>query len=227
MDTPEGSIEEVVAYNGAANARSRVLCGAAGSRAVLGGPGRRPACRRPGALAVCRGSPDRGRHWTFFGKKLFPSEDLLRRPDPGGIFFKSGNQRKKQALDRWEIIPQRGVDDVLDAGFFPERDHSVCKQVHGDQHTGAGIIELVFQLMVRIQGVVHDRDAADLQNGIITDNAWDNIGKKDGDPVALPDPERSQGACDPVNRGLQVRIGHPVALKYQSGFQGEAGCGFV
>jgi hypothetical protein len=76
-------------------------------------------------------------------------------------------------------------DNLFDLRFRAKIDHPVAKQIQGDQHFRSGVVELVLQFTVRIQGVVHDGDGADAHGGIIGRHARDHIGQQDGHTVSL------------------------------------------
>ena len=61
----------------------------------------------------------------------------------------------------------------------PQVDHPVSEDIQRDQDLGARVVELVFQLRIRIEGVVHHGDRPDLQDRIVGDDAGDDVGQED------------------------------------------------
>ena len=77
--------------------------------------------------------------------------------------------------------------------FGPQVDHPVSEDIERYQDLGARVVELVFQLGVRIEGVVHHGDRPDLQDRIVGDDAGDDVGQEDRDGILRFDPEMRRG----------------------------------
>ncbi len=112
------------------------------------------------------------------GDALLPCKHIRRRFDIGSELFLLGHEREKEIFGEGKIITDRCIHDLLDLGFWPEINHAVCQKIKGDQRLGPGIIELMIELVVGIEGIVHDRDRTDLQYGKIGNNAGDQIGQE-------------------------------------------------
>ena len=84
-------------------------------------------------------------------------------------------------------------------GLRPQVDHAVSQKIQRDQDLRAGVVELMLQFRVRIEGVVHDRDAADFQDREIGRHAGDHVGQKQRYGIPLFDPESGQAGGKTVH----------------------------
>ena len=101
------------------------------------------------------------------GNAILPFKYIRRLFDICGKLFLFRDEREKKAFWKWQIIAYGGVYDLLDLCFGPEVDHPVRQQIKGDQGFRAGVIELMLELAVRVEGIIHHRNCTDLQYGKI------------------------------------------------------------
>ncbi|OPY93201.1 MAG: hypothetical protein A4E73_00360 [Syntrophaceae bacterium PtaU1.Bin231] len=162
------------------------------------------------------------------GQAFLPPVDVRRGLHVGGQFLLLGHQGKEQALGEGQVIADGGVDDLLDLGLGPEVDHPVAEQIERDEHLGAGIVELVLEFGIGIQGVVHHGDGAELEDGEVGGDAGDQVRQQDGDGVALPDAEPAEAGGKAVHHVLELGVidlksledeGGPVCMRLGRPFQ--------
>jgi len=151
------------------------------------------------------------------GNAVLPPEDIGGRLDIGGKLLFLADEGEEKALREGEIIPDGGVDDLFDLRLRPQIDHTVPEEIEGDEDLRARVVELVLQLPVGVQGVVHDGDGPDAEHGKIGRHAGDEVGKKDRHGVPLLHPEIGKARGEAVHRVLQLPVGHGVALEDQGG----------
>ena len=80
----------------------------------------------------------------------------------------------------------------------------------------------MLQLPIRVKGVVHDGDTPDFQNGVVSHNTWDDVGKQDGHAVPFLDAEVCQAGRKTVHHLLELPVRHVIPLKKKRHCVGES-----
>ncbi len=150
--------------------------------------------------------------------QCFPFVKVVGRFDVGSQTFFLAHQREKEIFGKGEIVTDTGIDNLFDLGFWPKIDHPVAEQIQGDQHFGSGIIELMLQLPVGIQRVVHHGYSADAQDGIVGGHTRDYIGQQDRHTVSLFYPEVGQASGKSIRHFVQFAKADLITLKCQGHF---------
>ena len=154
-----------------------------------------------------------------FAEALLPAEHVRGRLHVGKrILLQPPSQ---DPFDGGQIIADAGVDDLLDLRLGPERDHALDEQVHGDQGLGAGIIELVLQLRIRIERVVHHNDPPDFQDREVGGDAGNDVGQQDRHGIPFFDPEIGQTGSETIRHLLELTEGDGRPLEKESRLVGK------
>ncbi len=149
----------------------------------------------------------------IFCQTFLPGIDIGRRRDIGkGVFLQPAAEHPFQGR---KIVADAGIDDLPDLGLGTEGNHPGRQYIQGDQDLGTGIVELMVEFRIGIEGVVHDGDGADLQDGEVGRHAGNDVGQQQGDGVPLLDPESCQTGGEPIHHILQPPETDRRSLKNQ------------
>ena len=121
----------------------------------------------------------------------------------------------EDALYRAEVVADAGPHDLFDLCPGPQIDHPVGQGVQADQDLCPGIVELVLQFDIGIEGVVHHGDAPDPKDGVIGRHAGNAVGQQERDGVPLLDAEIGQAGGEAVHHVLQGAEGDGRPLEDQ------------
>ena len=92
----------------------------------------------------------------------------------GGLHISEGEFLQllsEKPFNRIKEVADTHVNDLLDLCLRPQIDHAIAEGIKSNEDFGIGILELMFQFRIRIEGIIHDNNGAYLQNGIVGNNA--------------------------------------------------------
>ncbi len=105
--------------------------------------------------------------------------------------------------ERQVVIDVRRYD-VPQAGFRPQREHPPGKKVQRDQDAGAGHVELVLDLPVRIERVDRHRRPTGPPYAEVRNHHLGDVGHEERDAVAPLHTEGNERAGETVRETVQL-----------------------
>ena len=114
---------------------------------------------------------------------------------------------KELLLGKWEVVADVAGDDGLDLRFRLDLERPGKEQIQCDQHRGVRVVELMRQLPLGVEGIVHGSDGPGTVNGMVGDDSLGDVGQKHPHLVALLDPDIDQGSRESVYQSFQLTVG--------------------
>ena len=159
-----------------------------GDHGALGKPGGPSGISQNGDIFL---SIDR--HPGRAGRIFF--DQILEKVDPGFRILENGGDilpfKKQESLFLYQGkgFLQAGNDDSLQPGllFHLEQFFHQELELEGYDRLGPGIIQLVFEFFLTIEGRTHGEDSPDFQDRIIGNHKLRAIGHEKGHPISLFD----------------------------------------
>jgi len=127
----------------------------------------------------------------------------MNRCTPSFFRIPPGKQRL-QGLG--EVVPDPADDHVFQLRRRLELHRHGEEHVQGDEDLRIGVVELIGQLALRVEGVVHDHGPADPEGRIFGDHDLGNIGQQHGDLVPFGHTQGRERPGEAVDQGVQFAI---------------------
>ncbi len=153
------------------------------------------------------------RFWLVFSNAILPCKYVRCLFYIGGELFLFCDERKKNIFRKWQIITYGSIYDLSDLCFGPKIDHPVSQEIKGDEGFRTGVIELMLELAVCVEGVIHHRYGPDLQYGKICHYAGYKVWQKNRHRIALFYAKIGEACCKSVHHLFKLAISEFVSLK--------------
>ena len=147
----------------------------------------------------------------------------------GGLHISEGEFLQlfsEKPFNRIQEVTDAHVNDLLDLCLRPQIDHAIAEGIKSNEDFGIGILELMFQLRIRIKRIIHDNDGAYLQNRIVGDNAGNTIGQENRYRIPFLDTEFRQAGSETIHLILELAVCQLIADKHHRCIIGKIFCRF-
>jgi hypothetical protein len=142
-------------------------------------------------------------------QEALPGQDRLAVVgDRFELVLAPGFQRVEEIQGEAQAVGDGGDEDAPEVQLVAQAADALPEQVQGDEGPGFGVVEVVDQFLLHVQGVGHDDHCPELEAGPVGNDRLGAVGQHDGHPLAGLDARLLQVGAAQVHQALELLEAH-------------------